>query len=573
MRKTAKKLASISLALCMGLPMVACGGGVGGHEGVCEVQAILAGYGTDWLEESVKVFNEMYKQEGYKVEITLIDTATRLGSEILTPKRNTTDLYFDYTEQIKTAIDKSRSILGKDGGALLEDLTDVYEAKAVGVDKKEQGGAIKERINDYDIQLNRYTGTSKGYDGIYGFPWYGGAVGMYVNKKVLTEKGYNLDSFLTTDGVIEVSKALAPSTADKSHLNANNFFPVAWTGVSSGYWAYWTQTLLAQYLGEKEYKDFYNFIPEGGEEQWIQSGWSVYQDRGIYEVLHVTEQLLDRDLAAPGTVSYDMIASQVRLMDGKALFMVSGDWIYKEMERDYEEYLDDVIPIKSPIISSLGVKLGLCGTTHPEPAYPDNQADFVEEYSCAQCEAKLRSVIKAVDAQNKADAQIATELGVTEEQVSIVRERRGYYEDAGGFSVVMPSYSDQKEVGKLFLRFLCSDDAIAIYRKEARANLKVKPINALDLDTLSETEQIMYEKMYGKDAHAIYSKTDNLVRIINGVNLYPGGGTTRGTFLNMSYSHSGTSKPMSTAKSIYFDSVKIVKGNWKDWLKNANYIV
>ncbi len=568
MRKTVKRAASVALAMCMGLPMVACGGG--GHEGVCEVKAVLAGYGTDWLEESVKVFNEMYKSEGYEVEITLIDTSTGMGTEMITPKRNTTDLYFDYTATINSLIDKSRVALGKDGGLLLEDLTDVYESKAIGKDKKEQGGAIQERIDEFDVQLNRYTGKMKGVEGIYGMPWYGGAAGVYVNKKVLEQKGYTLDSFLTTDSIIEVCKATAPTTADKAHLNRNNFFPVAWTGVSSGYWCYWTQTMLAQYMGEQKYKDFYDFIPEGGEEEWLENGWKVYEDRGLYEILHATEQLLNRDWAVPGTLAFDQIQAQARLMDGKALFMVSGDWLYKEMERDYEEFLNDVVPVKTPMISALGVKLGLCGTEHPEPKFPANQADFVADYSCDACEAKFRAVIKAVDAGTKTNAEIATELGVSEAQVTTVRERRGFYEDAGGFSAVVPSYADQKDVAKLFLRFLCSDDGIAIYRKEARANLKVQPINAPTQQT--EIEKIMYEKMYGKDAHAIYTKTDNLVRKINAVSFYPGGGTEKGTFLNMSYSHSGTSKPMHTAKSIYFENVKIVKGNWQDWLMNCDYI-
>lgn len=565
MRKTLKRTAGIALALCMGTSMVACGGG-GNNEGVCEIKAVVAGHGVDWLHEAAKVFNASFKDQGYEVKVTLTDISTGMADEMITPKRNTTDLYFDYTATIKTLLEQSRSILGSGGGLLLEDVSDVLASKAIGKDGKEQGGAISERIEEFDIQLNRYNGNQTGFDGVYGIPWYGGGAGVYVNKKVLAQKGYTLDSFLTSDSIIEISEALAPPV-DK-RLDRNQFFPVAWTGQSAGYWQYWTQTMLAQYMGEEAYYDFADFIPEGGEDAMLESGWTVYENRGIYETLKVAETLMNRDWAVPGTVINDQIMAQAKLMEGDALFMVSGDWLYKEMQRDYEEYLNDIIAVKTPVLSALGVKLGLCGTTHPEPSSKEDS--FVEDYSCDACEAKLRAVIKAVDTKDKSkNSEIASELGVTEEQVATVRERRGYYENTGGFSAIIPSYSAEKETAKMFLRFMCSDDGINIYREYGLGNFKARYINEPDMSDWSESQVAMYEKMYNEDAKAVYSKTDSLLRVVNGIDWNPAG-QTKSLYLNtLSYSHATTTNSKLGAKYVYLQNITIAKGNWGDWIKNA----
>ena len=567
MKKIAKNVICMGLALCMGTSMVACGGGGGNkNSGVCEVKVKVVGYGVDWLTEAVSQFNAMYESEGYKVKVTLADTDTGMNMEMQTPKRNTTDLYFDSYESIKPLIEKSRSVLGSNGGALLEDLSDVLSSKAIGKDKQEQGDAISERIESFEVDLCKYTGTYSGYDGVYGLPWYGGSGGLYVNKKVLAQKGYTMDAFLTSNSVIEMTAALAPA-ADK-RLDRNEFFPVTWPGLSAGYWMYWTNVLQAQYMGEEEYKNFYNLIPEGGESEMISSGWTVYEDRGIYETLKVAETLTNKDWAVPGTASMNMISAQARLFEGTSLYMASGDWIYKEMEQDYAQYLDDVIAVKNPVISALGVKLGLCGQTHAEPAF--DKANFVEDYSCANCETKLRAVVKAVDG-TKTNAQIASEEGVTEAQVATIRERRGYYNATNGGAAIIPSYSDQKEVAKLFLRFLCSDDGIDIYEEHARANFIVKRVNAHDVSKLSEVEASVYERMYGANAKPTWTKSTSPVRVINGFSTYPAGETDKGTFSSLSYSHISET-PKFTAKSCYFDSVDIVRGNWADWLFTAGLV-
>jgi ABC-type glycerol-3-phosphate transport system substrate-binding protein len=364
-----------------------------------------------------------------------------------------------------------------------------------------------------------------------------------------------------------MTEALAPKGADR--LDNTKFFPVTWTGTSPGYWDYYIRMLMAQYMGEDEYQDFMDFIPAGGESAQISSGYTVYENRGVYEALKVAEKLQNSDFAVPGTASMNHISAQARLFEGSSLFMVSGDWIYKEMEKSYKNYLDDVIAVKNPVVSALGVKLGLCGTTHEEPKF--NAESVTKEYSCANCETKLRAVVKAVD-EGKTDAEIATEVGVTETQVATVRERRGYYCAANGMAALMPSYSDAKTVAKTFLRFLCSDDGIDIYFKNTYSNFMVNRITPPAAGELDAKGQAIYEKMYSANATRIFEKSNCAIRVANGTSIFPAEGTTKAAYSGISYSHIDTANPRWTAEKMYLENVRIAKGNWRAWLQTAGLI-
>lgn len=112
--------------------------------------------------------------------------------------------------------------------------------------------------------------------------------------------------------------------------------------------------------------------------------------------------------------------------------------------------MENIIAVKTPVISALGVKLDLCGAGAHEKDAP-----------CAACNEKLRAVVKAVDEEKKTDEEIAAAQSVTAAKVKEIRAARGYYLRSGGSTIAfMPAYSDAKVGAKLFLRFLYSDDGM-----------------------------------------------------------------------------------------------------------------
>ena len=555
--KTTKKVIAMLLAATATMSMVACGGNDGEGENVCEIKALISGYDVDWLDAAATAFNTAFKDEGYEVKITLKDSSINANQEILSPKRNTTDLYFE-NNNINTLIEKSRSVLGSNGGALLEDLSDVLDSKAINAKGEEEGDIIRNRLDEKILGACKYAGTLNGFDGYYGLPMGKSATGVYVNKKVLEQKGYTLDDFLTTDGLLNVVQELAPANP----LDETAFFPVAWSGLKApGYWDYLAQVLFAQYTGLENYDNFWDFIPTTGTQE--DNGYTVYSDQGILEALNVIEELENTDYAVPGTSSMDHIGAQARVFMGNSLMVVSGDWIYKEMEKDFGQYLNDVVAIKTPVLSAVGVKLGLCGSEHAEV---ENQ---VME-SCANCESALKSIVKDIDGNTLMNEEIAAKhTGVSVEDVQIIRERRGYYLDQAGISVAIPSYANAKDVAKKFLRFMYSTDGAKIYQQNTHEWLTVKEIEKADTSALSEIDRLIYEKKNLDSSIGLRMDTSNVMRSQNtGMGLSAAYGSPL-IYSNLAYSHSTNGNPSVTAEIAFQAGKRTAKNNWNDWLANA----
>lgn len=555
MRKFTRIMAT-ALATISAFTMVACGGGKGEGENVCEIKALISGYDVEWLGEMVTAFNAAFKDEGYEVKVTLTDSDIGAAQEILSPKRNTTDLYFE-GNNINTLIERSRSVLGRNGGALLEDLTDVLDSKAINAQGQEEGENIRDRIDPKVLEMCKYSGTLTGFDGYYGLPQTKSATGVYINKKVLVEKGYSTDDLLTTNGLLKVISELAPANP----LDETAFFPVAWSGLKApGYWDYLAQVLFAQYTGLTNYDNFWDFIPQTGTLE--DNGYTVYSDQGILEALNVVEELENKDLAVPGTSSMDHIGAESRVFTGKSLMVVSGDWIYTEMKKDFGQYLNDVIAIKTPVLSSLGVKLCLCGKTHQEL---ENET----LNDCADCETLLKAIVKHIDDNTLTDEQIATEVGVSAEKVVTIRERRGYYFGQASVGIAIPSYANAKSVAKKFIRFMYSSDGIKIYQKNTHDWLAVSEIEKVDTSTLSEIDRLIYEKKNLDNSIALHADTSNVMRSQNlGMGLSPEHGSPL-IYTNLAYSHSTTTNPTVTAENTFIAGKRKAKNNWQDWLANA----
>ncbi len=561
MKKLATKTMALACAALMAGSIVGCSGKANlGNVNTetdgkrIEIKAVVAGYGVDWLTAMTKKFNEVYKDEGYEAVVTLTDSELNAVNEVKTPNRCTTDIFFEYNN-IEQLLNQSYSILKKKDAALLEDLSDVFNSPAIGADKKEQGEKIIDRFTSQNyIEAAKYSGRFN-FKGLYGMPWQGGTQGVYVNPKALTDRGYSVDNLLTTDDLIATVKALAPADP----LDTSAFFPISWSGAKApGYWDYLMQVLFAQYEGAESYSNFWNFVPDEGTVE--DKGYTVYEKKGIYEALKVVQELLNKDYSTPGTTSMDHITAEARVAQGKSMFIVAGDYLYKELEKDYKNDIPNVVAIKHPVISALGIKLSLCGA-----------ASHAEDASCAACNEKLRNIVKAVDENVKTDAEIASAQNVSEAAVKEIRAARGYYLGTSGtVQAFIPSYSDAKKGAKLFLRFMYSDDGMKIFREKTYVDLPVsytvEPERATDAYV-----QAMYEKMFSSNSSAVtnYSFTS---AIRKKVPMYIDDSelSTVAAYQALSYSHS-QGQPTMTAKSIYEKCIAGAKNRWTEFLSAAGY--
>lgn len=558
-----KKLLVCAMSTVMLFGAAACGGNNQGTTSVGEeskeikVKIVIAGYNTDWLHAVADLFNKTYADEGYHVTITLEDTAINAVNELTRPKKNDTDLYFEY-DNINEVIPQSYSVLRQKGVAILEDLTDVWNSPAIGVNKQPVGDKLIDRIApDGEISGYKYTGKLQGYDGIYGIPYENAYEGIYYNPSVLAQYGYSADDCLTTDDFLAVIKGIAPEPTKENVSNSDLIFPVSWSVQLTG--GYHEQILLdwmAQYEGAESFANFLQFIPDEGTT--IDNGYTVYEKKGIYEALKVVSEYLNRDYSNPKIAEYDHVASEALVATGKAAFVVCGDYMYKELEADYEDYLGNVLSLKTPVISALGKKLSLCGaSTHGDE-------------SCAACNEKLRNIVAVVDKNELTDAQIASAQGVTADKVATIREARGYHVGGGDGAKVqafIPSYADAKTGAKLFLRFLFNDECMKLYRENTYTDLPASWINEPEESSLSFVKALndVRNAPNAKEVRRDYYTC--LLR--QNTTIFPKESTVPAIYLSLSYSHA-FGKADSTPSSIYNDNIEWVRVSWPEYLKAAN---
>lgn len=533
-----------------------------------EVQVFIAGFDTDWLHALETRFEDIYKDEGYDIVITEEELSINAMNEIRNPNKCTTDIFFEYN-LIDEIVPVSQSVLKKEGVALLEDLTSVFDSPALDANKQEEGLPIKERFT-YDGMLNMmsYKGDLQGYDGYYGLPWEGGSQGVYVNKRVLEENGYTIDDLLTTDDLLKVVDALAPEPTVANLTNPNLFFPVSWSGgVAPGYWRFLMLANFAQYEGLESFNNFMELIPDSGTT--IENGYEVYNKQGIYESLKVVNELLNKDYCVPGTASMDHVTAEARVATGDALIVPAGDYIYKELEKDYSDELNDVYALKTPVISALGIKLNLCGAQ-----------SHAEDASCETCNTILREIVKAVDAESLTDAQIASELNgkgygaVTEDDVARIREARGYWiGNTGEVMAFIPSYSDAKKGAKLFLRYMYSDEGMKIFKENTYVDLPL--YYTVEPEPYTTTPMISMDKKMRSDNSQMFlisSHTSRLREVIGNQAHFPYPGSYPSMFTGLSYSHSQSSSAQFTVKKLCEMNAEWVKNSWMDYLYQADLL-
>ena len=586
MNKTFRRIAMCAMAGIISLGAVGCNNANESKTGAnhCEIKAIKVGYGNDWLYETIKTFNELYKGQGYSVELTLEDSDIGAVNEIKRKNKNTTDLYLDYN-RVNNLVESSYSILRDDKACLLEDLSDVVETVALNDNKKAEGTkTIKEKYlakNIGVLEQGGYTGISANkekYSGLYALPYATSTSGIYVNKVALEKLGYTTDDLLTTDALLDMCDDIVKdyNVNDKDYIS--KFFPIAYGARdASGYPSLMLDYWHAQYSGEQKYRNFWEFIPDTGTT--IENGYDVYADEGLLESLRVVSDMVNTDIVQPGYASTSATAAQDRVFVGTSnanykngsLLMITGDWAYYEASKNNADRLDDVIAIKAPIISALGMKLGLCGTTH---------TCIVDGYTgrsshCDDCEQKLRQIVKLSDQYNyeqKSNADIATTVGVPESSVKTIREARGYIIDSndGACVAFIPSYADGKDVAKLFLRHLFSNDQQKIFMEKSYVDsIFEMDYENIDVSSMNNRERYMYEKLNSYNTTQVLPrKTNNLRRVIG--TLYPATSTTVGVISGLAYSHK-YSKPQYTPEEVFKNNMEYVEICWNDYLSAGGY--
>ena len=418
----------------------------------------------------------------------------------------------------------------------LADLTDVYDSIIPG-----ENIAIKDKI--YSDYYDLYSINGKQYV----MPWAHSMTGILFNKDVFEENNWEIPK--TTAELLSLCETIYQEKV-KDTKEADRIYPFAWAGDNaSGYWSYILEVWWAQYDGTQAYKDFWQVNYEGG----LAEGYQLYAQQGKLEGLTVLQNILqakDSENATKysrsGSIVETHTSAQLKLFEGKAAMMVTGDWCESEMSRDYKGKVN-VEMMKPPVISSLSTKLGID-------------------------EATLSLIVSLIDDETISDYEIRPgNLGipttVTAQAIAQIKEARSLVYNIGpNHQIWVPAYSAELETAKDFLKFMATDEAIRIYIQETGNSLPYTfTIEKDGIDSelwldMSDFSKSQYDLL--QSTTALLLDGSHPIRYMANANAF-----NKYASYVKEMASDGTQK---TVYQIWKDEYDFAKEEWSNWLELAN---
>lgn len=447
-----KKTIALMLSAVTAFSAVSVLGGCGKNkEGIVDdgktinVRVYAAGYGDEYFKTWARAFEDIYYEEGYKINIVESSTsivATNVTNELVMGDKNGIDLYYAGSVNTQSII----KLNVQEGFDLTADLTDVMDSYPINSNGEEETVKIKDKLRagweEAYLMDTDYSEWTKWNNKWLSMPVLESISGLIANKKVLAD--YNLEIPQTTNDLencFAVIKAKTESTKVYPTVfagdNAYNYLQVLWVS--------W----LAQYMGVEEFHKFVNL--DGVTDKQAIIDYYEKNDGLKYAIDQMQMMVNSSDgNCDPETATMMHGPAQHELLTGKAAFMSNGNWLQNEMVKNYPDQIQNMVMIRTPVLSELGIKLALDGK---------------EGKDAEKCETVLKKIITGIDA-GKDDATIKgeiTDVALTDAQIARVREARGVFESGGmSSSFLVNSTSDVLDIVKKFLRFTASDDAIKI---------------------------------------------------------------------------------------------------------------
>jgi ABC-type glycerol-3-phosphate transport system substrate-binding protein len=382
------------------------------------IEIVEKGYGRKWLDDLIVEFKK--ENPGVEINVKASPFSDALRTAFVAGASS-------YNMDLCFTIDYMYDLITKGssdtGNSMFADITDVYNSISPGENRK-----VIDKLHPSYRQNFDFDGKN------YLMPWVGGMEGLIYNKSVL-DKIFGVDNYKlprTTNELIDFAKKI--KAKDKPAF------------IRSGdvtFWYFAFETWWAQYQGIKDYLNFFKGIYTDYNGETVK-GPGVFLQDGRLEALKVMEELVkpQNGLELPRSNGLNFSDAQVKFLKGDAAMMPNGDWLENEMRNNFTVGSVDIRFMKTPIISSLGKKLGLT-------------------------EEKLIQVIDYADGTSK-----VLPTGVTDEVVAqITNARKMVHTISFAHQAFIPAYSKSIPLAKKFLTFFASDKAQVIYATALKGNM------------------------------------------------------------------------------------------------------
>ena len=381
------------------------------------------GYGTDWMKAVGAKFTE---KTGHKVNI---DTTPTENAYITEMRAGTAkyDIYVLRGNTVDLVMNNTTNYSGYD--CILAQLDDVYNSNVMGENVK-----FKDKMKDMYESYNRiYTTYGSAEYHYYAVQWCDTVFSLVRNLDVWKSNWVVPN---TTDELLALS----------SQIKGEGCYPFIWSSQAS-YWWQVANLWVTQYQGIADmYGEygFWNCYPEGATEGSTISP-DMWMRDGIYYSLEVLDNLVkpSNGYQHPLSTTVDFTTAQGYFLtpSQKIAMMSNGDWLYKEMSKNYSTANIDMIAL--PVVSAIKNHPACEGTIEND--------------------AELSALIKAIDSGSVALSGEGYQ--VSQSAFDKVYEARKMYTPASNINHVMvsPSYSDSLDIVKQFYLYLASEEGLCTF--------------------------------------------------------------------------------------------------------------
>ncbi len=413
--KKSKKLLATVMAVAMVAGTAGCfGGGGGEYEQVTgsaglSIMIQNAGYGYKWL---VSIADDYEKETGIAVDVVPSALVGKIGTSMLSPERNNTDLYFNVGEIELGYIDEGpKAVKGYD--KVFVDLSDLYNEKLEGYEGEV---TLNNSLPEYIKKASTYFGDGKQYT----LCWSGTYNSIVYNVDLFEKYNYTIPN--TTNELIELCEKIKAG----NHKSANNNTIYGFVFYED-YFCTDATVWMAQLLGHENYWKF-----EAGQNPEGVYTPDIYKSKEFFSGAQLMETLVsyNNGYANPNCTSYTFTQSQMKFLEGEAFMMPNGDWLEREMEASFKPGELNIKFMKQPINSEL-----------------------VDYLDTVETDAELSELITYIDNGKTGELSKA----YSEKDIARVEEARNMIAtQAQIHRISIPSYSDNIEGAKDFLRYLLS---------------------------------------------------------------------------------------------------------------------
>ncbi len=550
MKKTSK-IASVALAALSSFSLVAC---KEDNSDKLVISVANVGNGYSYATEIAKKFTE---ETGIECDVRPTAVQTHISTTLPSgPNNNDIDIYFANDAYFSVLRQGKNYVKGFDYEKAIADVSDVYEMSVTGW-TDENGNALNLKVKDVIPQAVIDSMTYDVDQKQYFMPYNDNMVGIIYNKGVFTQKGYEVP--VTTNQLIDLCAQIKADYGDDTYA-------FVYAGLN-GYSRYVTNVWWGQYEGKENYENFWKGIYDGSYEE----GWKNFSQAGRKYAALTLDTLwkYDNGYADPTSISKTFTQGQLAFLEGDGLMTVSGDWIEREMDGNFEPGEVDIALMQTPVISALSEKLSYWNET----VTYDNLTDETKKDAY---DAALVAIIEYVDslttATPKEKPTSVSGLTITDADIAAVKVARTTILGDAGYAFI-PAYSDKIDEAKKFFAYF--------YNKESQ-NIMLKETNGTTAPLVSQ-----YGIKYFSNFSALSPmqkekvnilKYDSYVELFNCRNhamsyaaglvneWYTGSGAKIGAIIGMETSYQG----YKSALTIFTETASHYKTEWSNMLKNAD---